>query len=169
MSSFPNLGMPLEMQQERFGDTFLLAAASVAGCAAVKPEPDNDSIDWTLSCRLQRRPKIDVQMKTVLLDDENLEIIPYPLKRKNYDDLILTDILVPRILVLVTLPTDIAEWLVLSPRELLLRRCAYWKSLAGFPASDNQISVTVHVSTGQPFSVEQLCQMMQKLSQGSAL
>ncbi len=76
-------------------------------CSARRP--DDDSIDWTLSCRLPRRPKIDVQMKTWTGDDCSSDPIRYPLKRKNYDDLILTDVLAPRILVLVTIPKDVGE------------------------------------------------------------
>jgi len=69
MSTFPNLGMAVSTQQENFGNSFLLAVAAAAGCACAKPETDNDSVDWTLSCRLSRRPKIDVQIKTVMTDD----------------------------------------------------------------------------------------------------
>ena len=58
------------LYQERFGDAFLLAIASAAGCATAKPVPDDDGIDWTLSCKhLQSKPRLDVQMKTTSLDD----------------------------------------------------------------------------------------------------
>src|SRR5258708_38640329 len=114
MSISLNLGMARSAQQERFGDAFLLAVATIAGCAYAKPETDNDSIDWTLSCRLSRRPKIDVQMKTVSFDDQFSGSISYALKKKNYDDLILTDVLTPRILLLVTVPQNIESWLNVS-------------------------------------------------------
>jgi hypothetical protein len=168
MASSLNLGMHRDAQQERFGDAFLLAVASVAGCACAKPETDNDSIDWTLSCRLSRKPKIDVQVKTVSLDGEIPEMIAYPLKRKNYDDLIVADLLSPRILLLVAVPSDIDSWLSASREELVLRRSAYWLSLAGFPESDNKATVTVHVPSMQMFTVEGLCEMMQKINEGGA-
>jgi hypothetical protein len=64
-----DLGMARTAQQEVFGDAFLTAIAAVAGCAMSMRRPDNDSIDWTLSCRLSRRPKLDIQMKTWTGDD----------------------------------------------------------------------------------------------------
>ena len=80
--------------------------------------------------------------------------IRYPLKRKNYDDLILADVLAPRILVLVMIPQDIGEWMVLSVEQLVLRRCGYWVSLAGQPQSENETSVTVSVPRANVLTVD---------------
>jgi len=169
MSTSLNLGMARTAQQERFGDAFLLAVASVAGCAYAKPETDNDSIDWTLSCKLPRRPKIDIQMKTVSHNGQFADEISYSLKKKNYDDLILTDVLAPRILILVTVPEDIDLWLTVSQQELVLQRSAYWISLAGLQSSTNDTAVTVRVPTNQAFNVEQLRWMMQQINLGGGL
>ena len=161
-----NLGMSRPMQQEGFGDAFLLAVAGVAGCAVSLRRPDDDSIDWTLSCRLPRRPKLDIQMKTWTGDDGAGEAMRYPLKRKNYDDLILADTLVSRILVLVTLPNDLGEWMLLSAEQLVLRRCGYWVSLFDYPPSDNETSVTVSVPRTNLLTPEVLQGMMQRISDG---
>ena len=169
MASSFNLGMSRSAQQERFGDSFVLAVASVAGCAYGKPETDNDSIDWTLSCRLPRRPKIDVQLKTTSFNEDIGDTISYALKKKNYDDLILIDVLIPRILVLVVVPENLDEWLSLSSEQLILRSSAYWVSLAGLPTSDNIASVTVQVSKKQPFTVEELHRMMHKINKDGVL
>jgi len=155
-------------QQEGFGDAFLLAVAGVAGCATSLRRPDDDSIDWTLSCRLPLRPKLDVQMKTTTTTDENGDTIQYPLKVKNYNDLIITNILVPRILVLVLLPPRIEEWLTASPTELILRRCGYWTSLRGRPTSDNEYTVTVAIPRANMFTVEALRGMMAQINEGGA-
>jgi Domain of unknown function (DUF4365) len=156
-------------QQECFGDAFLLAVAAVAGCAVSFRRPDDDSIDWTLSCKLSRRPKIDVQMKTWTGDHRTSNLIRYPLKRKNYDDLILTDVLVPRILVLVTIPQEIGEWMELSEEQLVLRRCSYWASLAGQPQSDNETSVTVSIPRTNVLTADALQGLMQRINEGGAI
>ncbi len=161
-----DLGMSRPMQQEGFGDAFLLAVAGVAGCAVSLRRPDDDSVDWTLSCRLPRRPKLDIQMKTWTGDDGTGEAMRYPLKRKNYHDLIIADTLVSRILVLVTLPHDLGEWMSLLPDQLVLRRCGYWVSLFGRPPSDNEISVTVPVPRTNLLTPEALQGMMQRISDG---
>jgi len=161
-----DLGMARTAQQEGFGDAFLLAVAGVAGCAVSPRRPDDDSIDWTLSCRLSQRPKLDIQMKTTITDEGEGDEIKYPLKRKNYDDLILTDVCSPRILVLVLLPRTFEEWLTLSVEELVLRKCAYWVSLAGLPATDNDSTVTVSVPRVNMFTPAALCTMMQNINGG---
>jgi Domain of unknown function (DUF4365) len=164
-----SLGMCRSAKQECFGDAFLLAVAGVAGCAVSLRRPDDDSIDWTLSCRLSRRPKVDVQMKTWTGDDGSSDSIRYPLKRKNYYDLILTDVLAPRILVLVMIPQDIKEWIASSVEQLVLRRCGYWVSLAGQPQSDNETSVTVSVPRANVLSVNALQGLMQRINEGGAI
>jgi hypothetical protein len=159
-----SLGMAFSAQQESLGDAFLLAVAGVAGCAVSPRRPDDDSIDWTLSCRLPRRPKIDVQMKTWTGDDCSSDPIRYALKRKNYDDLIITEVLTPRILVLVTIPKDVGEWIALSVDQLILRRCGYWASLAGLPPSGNETTVTVSVPRTNLLTVQALKAMMQRVN-----
>lgn len=161
-----NLGMARTAQQELFGDTFLLSVAGVAGCAASLRRPDDDDIDWTLSCKLPRRPKLDVQMKTWIGDDGIGEVIRYPLKRKNYDGLRLTDVVAPRLLVLVTLPRDIEEWLLLSPDQLVLRRCGFWRSLAGQAPTDNEATITVEVPRANLLTVNALRDIMRRINEG---
>jgi hypothetical protein len=58
-----NLGMAPSTMQENFGDGFFLSLAATAGCATASPRPDNDSIDWTLSCKLPTRPKMTYNSK----------------------------------------------------------------------------------------------------------
>lgn len=164
-----DFGMARTAQQEAFGDAFLVAVASVAGCAVSQRRPDDDSIDWTLSCKLPRRPKLDVQMKTTATDNGSGDVIHYSLKKKNYNDLIIADVLAPRILVLVTLPNAIEEWLSLTAEQLVLRRCGYWVSLIGQPESDNEFSVTVSVPRGNLLSPEAVRGMMHMINERGAL
>jgi Domain of unknown function (DUF4365) len=89
--------------------------------------------------------------------------IRYSLKRKNYDHLILTDVLAPRILVVVIVPQEIEEWIALSEEQLVLRRCGYWVSLAGQPQSDNETSVTVSVPRASVLTTDALQGLMHAL------
>jgi hypothetical protein len=150
------LGLSISHAQEQFSKAFVLAVAALAGCSAAEPQPDVDSIDWTLSCRLApRRPKPDLQVKSTVNDAGSPDAIHYPLNRKNDDDLILSNLLTQRLLVLLVVPALPEAWLTVSPEQLVLRRCAYWHSLAGLPPSENETSVTVQVpvriySTSRP-------------------
>ena len=161
--------MDLNARKERFSDTFVLAIASVAGCTITKPSLDHDSIDWTVTNRLSRRPKIDVQLKCTGNEPHVSEEFPFLLKKKNYDDLRLTGLTAPRILVVVVVPKDIHDWIDMRPNEMALRHCAYWLSLTGFPHNSNDTSVTIRVPTVQAFTVQSLCELMEKVNQGLAL
>ena len=156
-------GMDINARQEQFANAFLVTIAAVAGFTAAKPDVDNDSVDWTIASRLPRRPKIDFQMKSRRVEDADRDgLIRYDLKRKNYDDLILTDLFTPRLLVLVLVPPDIGGWLELTAEQLVLRRCAYWVSLAGQPPTDNETTVRVSVPRSNLLNVASLEGLMQR-------
>lgn len=155
--------MDLNARQEQFANAFLITVAAVAGFTAAKPDVDHDSIDWTIASRMSRRPKIDIQMKSRRIDAADTDdFIRYDLKRKNYDDLILTDLFTPRLLVLVLVPPDIGSWLELTPDQLVLRRCAYWVSLAGHSPTDNETTVRVTVPRSNLLNVGSLEALMQR-------
>jgi hypothetical protein len=156
-------------QKEQFSNAFLLSVAAVAGCSVSKPSVDDDSIDWTISNRLPKKPKLDVQLKCTAIDHPIGSSISYALTAKNYADLIPTDLIAPRILVVVVVPVDIKDWLEASERQLILRRCGYWCCLAGEPQSSNTTSVSVHIPAANKFSVESLSELMHKISRGEAL
>ena len=162
----PGLGLSLSHAQEQFSKAFILALAALAGCAAAEPAPDVDSIDWTLSCKLPRRPKLDLQVKCTRAAPAGGDHIAYALKRKNYDDLSLPDLLAPRLLVLVIVPEDPRLWLACSAEQLVLRHSAYWLSLAGAPASDNESSVTVYVPRANLLTIGALEGLMHTISDG---
>ena len=94
--------MNLDQQKEQFSNAFLHAIAAVSECSVSKPNVDDDSVDWTLLKRIQRRRRIDLQLKcTGSAETVTQNGISFGLKKKNYDDLRLVDLVVPRILVVV--------------------------------------------------------------------
>jgi hypothetical protein len=88
-----------------------------------------------------------------------LEVV-YPLKRKNYDELRLTGIHVPRLLVVVQIPESEEEWLRHNEDELALRRCGYWATLLGLPETVNTSRVTVRLPRVNVFDVAGLRSLM---------
>jgi hypothetical protein len=155
--------MDINARQEQFADAFLLAVAAVAGFTAAKPAVDHDSVDWTISSRLPRRPKIDIQMKSRRVENTDTgNVIHYDLNHKNYEDLILADLQAPRLLVLVLVPHDLGDWLKLSPEQLTLQRCAYWYSLANQSERDNKTTVRVHIPRSNLLDVASLGALMQR-------
>ncbi|KAB8318317.1 DUF4365 domain-containing protein [Tolypothrix campylonemoides VB511288] len=90
----------------------------------------------------------------------------YPLKLKNYNDLRLDDFAIPRILVVVLIPDNLADWLQQSEQELCMRYCGYWVSLLGMLRTQNTTTVTVTIPRTNQFTVATLQSIMQGIGQG---
>ena len=73
--------------------------------------------------------------------------------------------MVPRILVVLELPKTEGEWIEVSPEALILRRCAWWASLAKEPETSNKESVTV--SLQNQFDVAALRVLMDRSRTGN--
>jgi hypothetical protein len=160
----------INQQKEQFSNTYLQAITTVAGYSLYKPSVDDDSVDWGIAAKgvlgRIRAPRLELQLKSTsreLLDDTYLR---YPLKLKNYDDLRLPDFAIPRILVVLVLPENLADWLHQTQKELCIRYCAYWISLRGMPETQNITTVTISLPRSNQFSVAALQSIMQRIGQG---
>jgi hypothetical protein len=76
------------------------------------------------------------------------------LEVKNYDDLREPGENCPRILIVLVMPEDEAQWLSQSVDELVVRHCAYWVSLEGHPPPTTTRTVRIAIPRGNVFSVE---------------
>ncbi|MFH0823782.1 MAG: DUF4365 domain-containing protein, partial [Pseudomonadota bacterium] len=160
----------IEMQKEQFSRAYVQAVAACAGFAWSTPSVDDDSVDMVLhqtgGAGTIRSPRVELQLKCKAAGTPAGNMFPHSIKRKNYDDLRDTDVLVPRILVVVLVPDDPSEWLGHSEAELVLRRCGYWVSLHGLPPSENETGQTVYIPRSQKFTVESLRAIMQRIGRG---
>ena len=92
----------------------------------------------------------------------------FPLPIGNYTDLS-QDAMIPRILIVVLMPQERAQWLSQTSKELCLRHCAYWLSLKGKPPLPNTTSATVHIPITNVFGSEQLAVLMEKVERGESV
>ena len=159
--------MDLAQQKEKFSDAYLQAVAAVAGYGLAKPNPDTDSVDWIVSAHSRgdtlRRPRLEVQLKCTAQDVIRQTHLHFPLEIKNYDDLRHPNPLTPCILIVVTVPDNIEEWITQSETELSMRRCGYWVSLCGEPETLNAATVTVRVPRNQMLTPQALQEMMRRI------
>ncbi len=72
----------------------------------------------------------------------------------------------PRILVVLVMPADEAEWLNQSPDELAIRHCAYWLSLRGYAETLARSTIRIGIPLTSLFSVEAVRSIMQRLGEG---
>lgn len=112
------------------------------------------------------RPKIDAQLKATTRLKGTGDTFSFPLKVKNYHDLRVTT-QTPRILIVLDLPKEREEWLRVSVSELVIRRVAYWCSIAGFPDSSNKNTVSVAIPKSNVFDVKSLRDLMERSRTGS--
>lgn len=159
----------ISQQKEQFSNAYLEALAAAAGYALAKPGVDEDSIDWTLSGRggsVYRSFKLDVQLKCTSTQIQASNGLHFPLSRKNYDDLRAINVTAPRILIVVLVPEDTAQWVDQTAESLLMHGRGYWVSLRGEPESGNLATVTVLLPESQVTTRESLVGIMKRVGGG---
>ena len=113
--------------------------------------------------------RLDIQLKSTTAALATPSEIVYDLEVRAYDDLRESNSGGYRVLVLVLLPEDEADWTAQDEDGLLLRRCAYWMSLKGWPATPNTASVRIAIPRANVFSVDALNRLIAKVRKGEEL
>lgn len=154
---------------------YLHAVASHAGvaCSVASRHEDNNGVDATLTAwgpfqngGYLTEVTIKVQLKaTIAVPVDDGTNFSYFLKGTNrYDDLRTETVSNARILIVLFLPPNADDWLNHSSDQLALRRCAYWQSLRGAPATSNGSGATVKLPKNQVFNVRALNNLATQLS-----
>jgi hypothetical protein len=156
-------------QMEALSRAYVSAVAARAGYDATRTQEfDRDSVDLIVSAKGAMRPQIHMQLKATTRIAPRLDVFDFQLVLKNYDDLrIKTQN--PRILVVLDLPRKESSWVNQSVQRLILRKCAYWKSLLGMPESPNATTVPVPIDKSQILDAPTLVELMQRSRTGMPL
>jgi hypothetical protein len=153
---------------------YLQAVAAAAGCAVAKPIPDAHGIDYQVSHGSNKHTmdsiaEIRVQLKaTSTVTRETIRTKgDFPLELENADlaRLSISPVTIPRLLVVLLLPKDQAEWLRADHDELAVRHCAYWINLEGV-STRGEKTTTVRVALDHVFDDRALCEIMRKVGAG---
>jgi Domain of unknown function (DUF4365) len=88
----------------------------------------------------------------------------FSLPVRQYNRLRETRLASARILVVLYLSSNPSDWLTHSEEALIARRCAYWVSLRGAPASVNEVTQTIYIPRSQVLSVDTLAEVMVRCS-----
>jgi hypothetical protein len=154
--------------QEEFSVAYLHALATAAGFSIHRDPIDEDSIDVTVIARgwVAERwsPRFLAQLKCTFAHAPKEAGLSFPLGIKNYDDLRMADVSIPRVLIVVHVPEEARSRIVWSSTELVLKNCGYWTSIKGLEAKKNSESVTVHLP--HRLSVEELKRVMELTARG---
>lgn len=154
-------------REEALSRAYVAAVAAGAGFVTSEPKLDRDGVDVQIRAGGLMRPSLDIQLKaTIKLGQATNGEYRYALKCRNYD-LLREQTMVPRILVVLSLPAAEADWLSVTPEQLVLRRCAFWVNLAGFAETRNTESVTISIQENNRFDVESLRALMEGARRGA--
>jgi hypothetical protein len=165
------MSIGINLCKESISNAYLQAVVATARMSMTKPSVDVNSIDWSLECpgmlgSVYQDPKLDIQLKCTAADSLPNGDLRLPLKMKNYNDLRCDNCLAPRILLVVVVPKNINDWLNQSEKELLMRRCGYWRSLRGEPVVTNAHKITVSIPRNQILTPQSLNDIMGRISNG---
>lgn len=165
---------PIETESE-LSYAYLHAVAAMAGmsCECSGRHVDKLGIDATVTAAEQFTPEsvltdltLAIQLKaTINVPSEQNGRLSYFIKgRDRYDKLRTSAVSIPRILVVLFLPKDAADWMHQTEEQLAIKKCAWWVSLRGAPETDNDSGVTVYLPRSQVFNVQSLRDIMTRLS-----
>jgi hypothetical protein len=164
--------LTVQHQQEALSRAYIQAVAARCGVSSSIPTPDY-GIDLTLhgiavvgQRRIESGHKLDLQAKCTTLAHLSADHVHYDVPVRDYDCLRLDIAGTPRILVVLVLPGEDADWFSQTEEQLVLRRCAYWISLKGSPATTNRKSLRLQIPRANAFSVTALQSILDRIRQG---
>lgn len=76
------------LRKEQLSMAYIRAVAACAGFQVVRPEVDDDSVDGIIMADFGRRPRLEIQAKATSQDMSSGDHIRFPLKVKNYNELL---------------------------------------------------------------------------------
>mgnify|MGYP001595810752 FL=1 len=113
---------------------------------------------------------LEIQIKATTDYKLSKTEVEYKLRNKNYNDLAMKSDATKRILVILLLPIEKAEWLKQDAEALIMKKCAYWCYLEGNGQKDNEESkTTIQIPLKNVFSVENLTKIMDTIKKGGNL
>jgi hypothetical protein len=157
--------MNISKRKEQFSVAYIQAIAAQIGLNHSIDAVDDDSVDITLKGKgftggKLRNPTIEIQLKCTSQNVIKGDVIKFPLKLKNYDDLRGENVGVPRYLMLLVVPDKTENWIHFTNNALILFNNCYWASIRFAPESNNKTNVTVEFSIEQKVTTESLNRLM---------
>ncbi len=157
--------MDLNQQKEQFSLAYIHAVAACAGYQFELPSSQRDGIDGFITSDVGLSPIIQFQAKSSARDLLREDGVHFPLPIMNFRTL-RKETSNRRILIVVMLPEDPAEWMMRDRERLCLKGSGYWKCLRDEPESQNIETVSVLLPSENPFDVDQLRKMMRQDEDG---
>ena len=157
-------------QKQQLSVAYVHAVAARTGYTCQVQNVDDDSVDVQIGAKgyvhdqsLLCSPRIEVQLKATSSVQLKPTYLSFPLGLKNYQELRVRTV-IPRLLLVLVLAKNPAEWMETSEECMISRRCAYWVSLLGMKETSNTSKISIRLPRSQQFNVEQLRRLMQRVA-----
>ena len=161
--------LPSEGREEALSKAYAHGVAAAAGYTTAEYDYDRVGTDLLVQGGGRLSPMLALQLKATInlrpLRSMGGQVFGFQLDGDTYERLRAPS-QVPRLLVVLDMPQTEGEWITITTEELVLRRCAYWLNLHGFP----QVVAnrpTVHIPKSQVFDVAGLQGLMEASRNGS--
>lgn len=170
--------LPLKKRMEALSFAYLRAVCAKIGAAVERHFEDGDGVDGIVKKKVLIAPVDQGDLEPYPLDasfafqlkstaqalTEDDEFLHYPLKAKNYNDLV-GKASTKRLLLLLVLPSDFESSVVHTLESLTISRCMYWHDLSGLDKSDNVSTVTVKIPKKNVASPEGIDALLQRIAE----
>jgi hypothetical protein len=156
-------------RQEALCRAYVQAIAAHAGLISSRPDPDYGidlslrSVEVGAGGRQDSSVQVDLQLRSTTRAHRTESEVKVDLDVDTYNYLRGSGVFCPRILVVLVMPVDEAEWVKQSRDELAVRNCAYWVSLSGYPDTTATSSIRVTIPATNLFSVQAVRSILQRI------
>lgn len=158
---------------EEFQKAYLAAIAAAAGCTIGAFNVD-DGIDAQLNHKSDahtqlpdRTARLELQLKATHQQPAKSGAVSIQMARDRWDYYRTANPTIHKIVVILHMPNNAADWIKVSSSKLEMYHCSYWTNLAHSTPS-NAERPTVVASAGNIFDDTALCEIMAKIGQGGA-
>ncbi|WP_164492337.1 DUF4365 domain-containing protein [Streptomyces nigra] len=155
--------------KQQFSLAYTHAITTAARCTISDLKVDVERIDFTVRQSARHKKysssQVDIQLKCTAQDLEHKGRLRWRLSRDHYDWLRDVETYNHKILVVVTVPKLLDEWLETKDDHLLLRKKAYWVCLEGMGEIEAD-STYVDLPKDQTFDVVQLLNILHRVGNG---
>lgn len=157
--------MDLNHRKEQMSLAFIHAVAADAGLLYERYAEDLTGVDGVLKSTSPPYPLIEFQAKATSGNVVRDDGIHFELKVDQHNALV-GDYRATRVLVVVQLPDDPADWISYHPDELRLKCRGWWHSLRDEAESRNKASVMVSIAPENVFDGDGLDRVLELSKRG---
>lgn len=160
--------MDINQRKELISRAYVSAIAAQVGFRSMIPDVDDDSVDLILKGRGYsssiRNPQLEIQLKCTANDKGDENYLNYQLPIKNYNDLRGENILCPRYLFVLVVPSETHAWLSYELDHMKIKHRCYWISLKDFDETANETTVMIKIPRENLLTASSMLSLMELAS-----